>query len=363
MLIRDWQLNRLFEDEATDAGEGSSGAAAVVSDAPAVEAAPVVTENATGPLVSEDHSTFEAYFDSLDAGKPTENSTEDTPAETPTESVTAESGGDAVGRTTDDAGDKVVDAQRDALVSLAKAYDWSDEELKGFTGEQLQRLIAREEKRLAQPGGQRTEPAANVDAVPNAEVSQNPFEDYVSKRTAQLEADGFDEEHIALEIERERLQYETNNQLVQTIHQERAQRAWEQETTAFDNFLLTEIVPKGFADLLGKKPYRQCSETEKVNRGQVFSLYKALQNVRPGVPGEHLVMQAFNGVFGEQIQHRTQASQSRKLIEHSKRRMGSPSSTAPQKGVEWTGPTAQDPVLVEGMQRVQAERRQRVGSR
>ena len=361
MLIRDWQLSRLFQAEESGAGESSSAGAAI--EAPVVDSspAPEVSVTTTGSLDSDQHETFESYFDSLEEkSKSNETSTKDVestpntseamPNSATEDSVAAKRGGDA--------GDKVVDVQRDALVSLAKAYDWSDEELKGFTGEQLQRLIAREEKRAPQLQPQETE------AEPGEQRQEqvDPFAEYVNNRRAALEAQGHDEDFINTEIERDQLLFSGNQQLQQQINHERSQHAFQQETAAFDNFLISELAPS-FPDLIGTKSIRQEGPEQRAARQKVFQLYQALKQVRPNVSGEDLVRQAFTGVFGAQIQHRNQVAHANRMKSHSSRRMGSPSSTAPQNGVEWKGPTAQDPVLVEAMQRVTAERRQRVGAR
>lgn len=357
MLIRDCELSRLFHQE--ESGAGESAASGGVTEAPVVEssAAPEVSVTTTGPLDSDQHQTFESYFDSLEAGKPTETSTEDATTST-SEAMPNSATDDSVADTVSvDAGDHVVEVQREALVSLAKAYDWSDEELKGFTGEQLQRLIAREEKRAPQ--------LPKAEAEPGDQQRQeqfDPFAEYAAERRASLEAQGHDEDYINTELKRDYLLFSGNQQLQHTIYQERQQAAARQELDAFDTFLITDEATR-FPDLIGSKPRLQNSREQNAARGEVFKLYQALKQVRPNVSGEDLVRQAFNAVFSKQIQHRNDVAHANKIKAHSARRMGSPSSTSPQKGVEWKGKTEQDPVLIEAMQRVTAERRQRVGAR
>jgi|GEM_PF-3263847 len=367
MILQSW-LRGLYEDEAESAGE--SAAAGVVEtstattepsvpDADTSAAAPS-SEPVIGPLVSEDHDKFEAFFDQMDRENEAEN-TSKAKKNSASEATAAEGG--------DDAGNEpVAEVQRNALVSMAEAYDWTKEELKGFTSEQLKRLIDREEKRLSQATGQPADAEAKTEVpkTPESDEADDPFEAFAARRKVQLENQGFDEEYIDTEIERDRMLWDSNQQLQQQLltseqqrQQERMAHVWELEKQEFDNLLIARCSELGLRDIVGTKSYRELTAAEQSQmqaRSKVMQQYQVLRQTRPNFSPTALVQHAINSVFHDQIMHRDRVKRSRDIIEHSQRRMASTAPATAQKDAAWEGPVESDPVLVRAMQRVKNER-------
>ena len=145
MRLRYW-LSDVFQDEATDPADGASGGAVVesspASDAISTTSTETVADSPASDVVSgqPDHAANVAFVKQWAAGDSTVTTTETT-KETPVEKTST----DAVS----DAGDAVAsrgNEQDELLLSLAEAYDFTREELKGLSNEGLKSVLARERR-------------------------------------------------------------------------------------------------------------------------------------------------------------------------------------------------------------------------
>ena len=368
MLIRGWELSRLFEDEAEGAGEGSSGAGAVeANESPAIEASSSEepsSEPAGGVNHEENVAVVQEWLsenrtDSTDA-LPTTATTDELVTPNPVVETTT----DAVSN--DDAAATSGNEQDELLLNLAEAYDFTREELKGVSNEGLRNLIAREQRRQGAAAAPTEEASATQAAGEVAgDVTRVTFDQLADAIREDMTEQGHDEATIERTVQREKLKWDREDALLADARQAREETQWvrqqyEQERRQqfeaaerqgfFDIVANVAGMEKGLLPLPGEKnapPER----VENLNKWwQNFNLVKqssaevqALARTNLPAARAKAANIAFTMTFPEVVARRGQIAHANKILKQSRSVMGSAASAKPSSSVTWTGPLHEHP--------------------
>lgn len=324
MLLRYW-LNDVFCNEATDAGEGAGGTAAEASPHTAKLADWVAERTGTEdtPITTEATATT---ADPLVKEIPVE-----------TTSTDAVSDDDAASQEGEETGLDPL------LMSVAEAYDYTSEDVKGFNNEGLKRLLARE-RRLRGEVAAAAEPTKTADSttadvapakvevapVVKADTNTATFADYQATLEEKLSEEGLSDVAIQREVKLAKARWDREEailvdarharteaeQMRQELHRQKADYARNLEV----NFVL-DVVDQFARDGLSVvgMPDAEWSEAEKAARTKVVQAYDALKATNPGVPVKRLATLAIDVALHEEIAKREAKSHARALINQSNR--------------------------------------------
>lgn len=227
MLIRGWQLSRLFENEAEGAGEGAAAGATVES---AATPEPVVETNET-PAEPEpgqpDHAANVAFVKewakTADADTVSATiTTTDTNKELPVERTSTDAVSD------DDAAASSGNEQDELLLNLAEAYDFTREELKGISNEGLTSLIAREKRRQAlveTPAETVAETTPAPEETPAGSQAVT-FDQFAQAVRDNMAMQGHDEDTIERQVQLEKLKWDREEAAFTDAHSARQETQW-----------------------------------------------------------------------------------------------------------------------------------------
>lgn len=381
MLLRSWQLDRLFEQEAEGAGEGSSSATAVVSDAPA-ETVAETTETPSEPEPGQpDHAANVAFVKewakTADADTVSATITTTEPIkETPVVESTTDAVSDA-----DDAVTSSGNGQDELLLELAEAYDFTREELKGISNEGLTSLIAREKRRQAAEA--KPEETPTTTATEQTETAAGGTQTVTFEQLAQVIRDdmteqGHDETAIERRLSLEKLNWDRQEALLNDARQAREETQWVRSQFAQERQQQFEAAERqGFFDIVAKVattekgllplPGETNAAPEKVeNLNKWWQAFNDVKRVRRDVqelaktnlPAARAKAAniAFTIAFPEVVAKRGQLAYAKKQLAQADKVMGSPrSAKAPDSG-SFNGNPWDAPNIVRHWNKMQANK-------
>lgn len=357
MLIRGWELSRLFENEAAGAGEGGGGAggsdaSGTAAAAPAAEAS-TSEYSATDPGYSFDDAPAEPV-DELAALK-SENQTEQTPAG----DESADAGGDT--EETAPAEPPVESAESDegfsdALLDRAAALGYTFEDIKGFrSAKSLEKEVARVERLQQRMTGRKP---AEPEQTPLQTQAQLPAEPDFSELD-QLVADGFLDERVAnmqkqmqmqawqraVAAEQRAQQAESGLQQLVQVEQ---QRAFDAHVRRFDSTIAS--LGEEYESLFGKGSMAEVKKSSPdlaQNRIGVFQKYQQLKDTyllakQPLPPERELIEEAVHARFWKQTKTLARKELTNDIKKAGSQALSRPRSTGTQQLVGQAAASAKE---------------------
>lgn len=385
MLMRNW-MNSLFQAEADGVGEGATAGAAVETTAsPAAE----VTTTETAPAEPEpgqpDHAANVAFV--KEWAKTADESTVTatvTTTDPNTEPPVVETTTDAAGGDADDAAAPSGNEQDELLLNLAEAYDFTREELKGISNEGLTSLIAREKRRqgLLETADTTSDTTTTSAATPETEAAGGAgvvtFEQLAQAIRDDLTEQGYGEDAIERQIQRERLKWDREEALIADARQAREETQFLRQQ--FDQERRTQFEAaerQGFFDIVAKVasseknllplPGEANAAPEKVENlnkwWQSFNLVKQSSRevqalARTNLPAARAKAAhiAFTMTFPEVVAKRGQRAYSDKVLKQANNVLGSPrSAKAPDTG-SFNGNPWDSPAIVRHWNKMQTNK-------
>lgn len=332
MRLRYW-LSDVFQEEATGAGEGAVGTVAEPSAA---------VDTGEPPQKLDVEAAVAKWAGTQEPSEPAPKSE---PKEIPVEPVSADAVSD------DDADDEPIveeTGQDPLLMNLLEAYDYSPEDVTGFSNDDLKRLLAREQRRHGtqpqaadnpppeakeQPAA-KAAPAAPASTAADSTPTMATFADVQKELEAKLSEEGFSADAIAREVRLAKLRWEREEAILtdarsarqeaEQVRQLYQQREVEHARQLEVNTLLDmadNFAEMGYADLLGK-PTAEWTQAQKDARMKFVQAYDVLKAINPQESLKRIAQRAFHTAFAEAIQKREIKSQARKIIKQASNVIG-----------------------------------------
>lgn len=341
MLIRGWELDRLFEDEATGAGESTAGGgdAGGGVGSPAIESTSTSEYSSVDPGYIDDAATGESV-DELAALK-TENASDKTPAD----DESADAGGDTEGsseakaKPTGESAESEDDFS-DGLLDRAVALGYTVADIKSFRSEKsLAKEIERVE-RLQQRVASRQAPAPVPEVQPEA-IAEPDWQALIDE--------GHDPQMVAFQqqswkraeaAEQRAMQAE---QGIQQLVQAEQQRAFDQQVQRFDSTIAN--LGDEYETLFGKgtmADVKQESPELAQKRVDVFHKFQQLKNAylinkQTLPPEKELIEEAVHARFWKQTKSLARKELTNDIKKAGSQALSRPRSTGRQP---LTGPDA-----------------------
>lgn len=381
MRLRYW-LSDVFQDEATDAGEGASGGS-VVDSTPASDVSSTTSTETVDDTPSRDvapsHAENVAFVKQWAAGDSTVTTTETTkeiPVET-TSTDAVSTAGDAVATSGNE--------QDELLLSLAEAYDFTREELKGLSNEGLKSVLARERRLRASEisiDGDKTDTKENAETTAATSTATAPKEQSATEAqqevsfaqvaevmTSKLLEEGYSEEAVQREVALAKQRWDREEAILSEARQarqeaqmtrqqyEQQQRVMARQVEINNLFgVVDKFVSMGHEDVFGKRGDANATPEQRANLEKFVQYYDVIRSKNPAISLETASHRAFAAAFPEVIAKRTALDHSRKILTQANRVMGSPvSAKAPEKGT-FNGNPWDSPAIVRHWERMQRNR-------
>lgn len=375
MLIRGWELSRLFQDEESGAGESAAAGTAVETVAsPAAE----LQESDVEP--EPDQPDHAANVEFVKQWSKTSDDATVTATATTTEPVketpVGETSTDAV--RDDDAAASSGKEQDELLLSLAEAYDFTREELKGISNEGLTSLIAREKRRQGPLETKADETETTTTETAAADPQKVTFDEVAQAIRDDLIEQGHGDDSIQRQLQIAKLNWDRQEALITDARQAREETQWVRQTFEQDRRQRFEDAERqGFFDVVAKVAAVEkgllpqpgttnapADQVENLNRWwQAFNDVKRVRRdvqelAKTNLPAARAkaVNIAFSIAFPEVVAKRGQLTYAKKILAQADKVMGSPrSAKAPDTG-SFNGNFSDDPKIVRHWNKMLANR-------